>query len=111
MNTLKKIFPLAFKSEFTATTKAFIIAIIIHAAAMLVVSGIAGLLGFLLLFTWPIELVLVVANMYVLANLVFMILVFAKVFKVEATEEAVEAEAVEEAPVAEEAVAESADAE
>lgn len=105
MDFFKKILPLSFK--FNKDLKTFIITLVIYVVGLALVNPILGILGILTLgLGWLIALV---CDIYALAGIVFAILVFAKVIKLDAADEVVEVEAAEEA--AEEAVAETADAE
>ena len=93
MDFLKKFFPLSFK--FNKDLKTFIISLVIYVVAGPVYGIVCGIttplfgIGIILAFLAPI------VDLYCLAGIVFSILVFAKVFKVEAAEEIVEVEAAE----------------
>lgn len=88
MDTLKKFFPFSFK--FTDTTQNFIIGIILHAVAMLLIGAVMMFLEaplsilpeFLKVITdILISTVESVIDLYITASLVIHILVYAKVIK------------------------------
>ena len=110
MNVLKKIFPVSFMPTFLKSGGYLALGILLHFAAGIVCAPICAILAFTIIGAIVGPLV----GLYLTAGIVIMILVFAKVIKVDEAE-AVEAPAAEapaaEAPAAEAKAEETTDAE
>ena len=136
MNILKKIFPASFMPTFLKNGGWLALGIVVYWVSGFLVSfltaplfgpvqwivGILNIIPFLgtlivLLINAVLSVVAIAFPLYCTAGIVILILVFAKVIKLDAADEVVEVEAAEEAAeeavaeAAEEAVAETADAE
>ena len=85
MNFMKKFFPLSFKMA--KDTKSFIWGIVIYVLAPMIVGAVTAIIGFIPVIGWVVAPVLGLAGgllgLYCLAGLVILILVFAKVIKVD----------------------------
>ena len=85
MNFLKKFFPLSFKMA--KDTKSFIWGIVIYVVAPMIMGLVTAIIGFIPFIGFLLAAVLGfvggLLGLYCLAGLVFLILVFAKVIKVD----------------------------
>lgn len=82
MNVLKKIFPVSFMPTFLKSGGSLALGILLHIAAGIVYGIVAAILAILVL---PLALSPLV-GLYLAAGIVIMILVFAKVIKVDEAE-------------------------
>ena len=84
MNVLKKIFPVSFLPTFTKSVGSLILGILLHIAAGIVCAPISAVLALTIIG----GIVGPLVGLYLTAGIVILILVFAKVIKVEETAEA-----------------------